>query len=60
MVPELQRALNIYEYSDCYLERPSSALEGQYLFQYGVLNIIIIQYAVWRQVQSLFQNDSST
>ena len=22
--------------------------------------IIIIQYAVWRQVQSLFQNDSST
>ena len=24
------------------------------------LSIIIIQYAVWRQVQSLFQNDSST
>ena len=22
--------------------------------------IIIIQYSVWRQVQSLFQNDSST
>ena len=25
-----------------------------------VLLLFIIQYAVWRQVQSLFQNDSST
>ena len=26
----------------------------------NIIIIIIIQYAVWRQVQSLFQNDSST
>ena len=25
-----------------------------------IIIIIIIQYSVWRQVQSLFQNDSST
>ena len=37
-------------------------------WKYGIIRaihkkggkIIIIQYAVWRQVQSLFQNDSST